>query len=70
MLTGTVEAISLIPNDGNYLVKINLPNGLRTSHNTELKVTGQLKGNVEIITEDLRLLERIFYQFRKLVRFE
>ena len=70
MLTGTVEAISLIPNDGNYLVKVNLPNGLRTSHNTELKVTGQLKGEIEIITEDLRLLERIFYQFRKLVRFE
>lgn len=70
MLTGTVEAISLIPNDGNYLVKVNLPNGLRTSHNTELKVTGQLKGDVEIITEDLRLLERIFYQFRKLVRLE
>jgi len=70
MLTGTVEAISLIPNDGNYLVKVNLPNGLRTSHNTELRVTGQLKGEIEIITEDLRLLERIFYQFRKLVRFE
>jgi multidrug resistance efflux pump len=70
MLTGAVEAISLIPNDGNYLVKVNLPNGLRTSHNTELKVTGQLKGEIEIITEDLRLLERIFYQFRKLVQFE
>jgi len=70
MLTGAVEAISLIPNDGNYLVKVNLPNGLRTSHNTELRVTGQLKGEIEIITEDLRLLERIFYQFRKLVQFE
>jgi multidrug efflux pump subunit AcrA (membrane-fusion protein) len=70
MLTGTVEAISLIPNDGNYLVKVSLPKGLKTSHNTELKVTGQLKGEIEIITEDLRLLERVFYQFRKLVRFE
>lgn len=70
MLTGTVETVSLIPNDGNYLVKVNLPNGLKTTHNSELKVTGQLKGELEIITEDLRLLERIFYQFRKLVRFQ
>lgn len=70
MLTGIVETISLIPIDGNYLVKVNLPNGLKTTHSSELKVTGQLKGELEIITEDLRLLERIFYQFRKLLRFQ
>ncbi|MFN5548672.1 MAG: HlyD family secretion protein [Bacteroidota bacterium] len=70
VLTGNIETVSLIPNDGNYLVKVNLPNGLKTTHNSELKVTGQLKGELEIITEDLRLLERIFYQFRRLVRFQ
>ncbi|MBN8577384.1 MAG: HlyD family efflux transporter periplasmic adaptor subunit [Cytophagales bacterium] len=70
MLTGTVETVSLIPNEEKYLVKVDLPNGLRTSHNGELQVTGQLRGEIEIITEDLRLFERIFYQFRKLVRFE
>lgn len=70
VLTGNIETVSLIPNDGNYLVKVNLPNGLKTTHNSELKVTGQLKGELEIIAEDLRLLERIFYQFRRLVRFQ
>jgi multidrug resistance efflux pump len=70
MLNGTVETISLIPSEDKYLVKVSLPNGLRTSYNIDLQAAGQLKGEIEIITEDLRLLERIFYQFRKLFRFQ
>lgn len=70
MLNGTVETISLIPSEDKYLVKVNLPNALRTSYNIDLQAAGQLKGEIEIITEELRLLERIFYQFRKLFRFQ
>jgi multidrug resistance efflux pump len=67
MLYGTVKEISLLPNADKYLAKIELNNSLTTSYNKQLTFKQHLQGNTEIITEDLRLLERIFYQFKKLI---
>jgi hypothetical protein len=44
-----------------------LPQGMISTHNKLLSFRPQLQGETEIITEDLRLLERVFYQFRKLI---
>ena len=68
MLVGKVESISTVPSGDQYLIKISLPNGMTSSYNERLVFKQQLKGEVEVITEDLRLLERVFYQFRKLIR--
>jgi len=68
MLTGEVKSISLLPNNDKYLLTIELPHGMTTTHQTELPFHQQLKGQTEIITEDLSVMERIFYQFRKLMR--
>ena len=65
---GRVQSISLAPDEkGNYYVDVILPNGLKTSYNKTLPFDKELKGNAEIITKDLRLIERFFYQIRQLL---
>ncbi len=65
MLRGTIAKISLIPDsEGFYLIDIGLPNKLVTSYNKELTFKQEMIGTADIITEDLRLIERFFYQFR------
>lgn len=68
IVEGKVQNISLTPDkDGNYYVDVILPEGLKTSYNKTLPFDKELKGNAEIVTEDLRLIERFFYQIRKLL---
>lgn len=71
VLQGKVEHISALPNkDGLYLVDVSLPvpenSGLITTYGTEIKFKQEMSGTAQIITEDLRLIERFFYQLREL----
>jgi multidrug resistance efflux pump len=71
IIEGRVQNISLIPDDkGNYYVDVVLPKGLKTSYNKTLKFDKELRGNAEIVTQDLRLIERFFYQIRKLLGYQ
>jgi hypothetical protein len=63
-LEGKVLSISQLPNKENYQVLICLSHGMNSSYNKELPFKPEMKGKTEIITSDLRLLERILYQFR------
>ena len=68
IVEGRVQNISLTPDDkGNYYVDVILPKGLKTSYNKTLPFDKELKGNAEIVTKDLRLIERFFYQIRQLL---
>lgn len=68
IVEGRVQNISLTPDEnGNYYVDIILPKGLKTSYNKNLVFDKELKGNAEIVTQDLRLIERFFFQIRKLL---
>jgi len=68
MLRGRVSNISLTPDkDGLYLVDVLLPEKLITSYKKEIEFRQEMTGVAEIITEDLRLLERFFYQFKSLM---
>ncbi|MDH7914578.1 HlyD family efflux transporter periplasmic adaptor subunit [Winogradskyella sp. SYSU M77433] len=65
LLKGTVESISLLTNeDGFYNVVVALPSKLITSYNREIPFKFEMRGSAEIITEDLRLIERFFYQLK------
>lgn len=65
VLKGEVKNISLVPDkEGNLLIDVILPKGLQTSYKKQIPFQQEMKGSAEIITEDLRLLERILYQFR------
>ena len=67
LLKGKVKEISLIPSsDGFYLIDVELPNKLITTYGIEIEFKQEMQGTAEIITEDLRLIERVFYQFRKI----
>ncbi|RPE08908.1 HlyD family efflux transporter periplasmic adaptor subunit [Chitinophaga lutea] len=71
MVEARVKNIANAPDkDGNYYVNVVLPNGLQTSFRKTLPFDKELKGNAEIVTQDLRLIQRFFYQMRKLLRFE
>jgi HlyD family secretion protein len=68
MLTGKVRSISMVPDDGRYYVEIDLPDGLRTSYSKELPFRQEMEGTAEIITEDMRLIQRIFSPVRSLYK--
>jgi len=66
-----VKRISLTPDkDGNLLIDIALPKGLETSYKKKIHFQQEMRGSAAIITEDLRLIERIFYQFRSMYQVE
>lgn len=65
-LKGVVQSISAIPNEDKYLIKVGLTNGLLSTYNKKLTYSPEMTGQADIVTEDLRIVERIFNQFRKL----
>ncbi len=65
ILKGKVIAISLTPDkDNNLLIDVAFPNGLATSYKKQIAFQQEMTGNADIITEDLRLIERLLYQFK------
>ncbi|MBF4518765.1 HlyD family efflux transporter periplasmic adaptor subunit [Flavobacterium sp. ANB] len=67
VLRGKIKNISLVPDkDGNLLLDVALPNGLQTSYKKQIVFQQEMKGSAEIVTEDLRLIERILYQFKSI----
>ncbi len=69
VLNGIVKTISLMPNkDGLYLIDVDLPEKLITSYNKEIEFKQEMVGSAEIITENLRLIERFFYQFKEVLK--
>ena len=68
-LIGRVESISSIPTaEGSYVVEIAFPNGLKTNYGKVLPITQQMQGVGDIITNDLRLIERFFMPIKKLIK--
>jgi multidrug resistance efflux pump len=64
-LNGKIDNISLTPdNDGNLLIDVSLPQKLETSYHKIIPFQQEMSGSAEIVTEDLRLVERLLYQFR------
>lgn len=67
MLQGEVQNISLTPDhEGLYIIDVKLPSQLITSYHKEIKFQQEMTATAEIITEDLVLIERLFYSFIKL----
>ena len=69
VIEGKLKTISLTPDkEGNLLLDIELPNGLKTSYKKKIEFQQEMSGSAEIITQDLRLIERLLYQFRDAFR--
>jgi hypothetical protein len=68
-LNGKVLSISKIPNlEGNYLIDVELPQDLKTTYDKKIAFRQEMKGTADIVTEDLRLIERFFYQLRNIIK--
>lgn len=67
MLRGIVSNISTVPNKDNYAIDVDLKNGLVTSYNKTLLYKEQMKGKAEIITKNISVMDRIFFNFKKLI---
>lgn len=69
IIEGKLKTISLTPDkEGYLLLDIELPNGLKTSYKKQINFQQEMTGTADIITEDLRLIERLLYQFRDVFR--
>lgn len=65
IISGKVKYIAPIPDkEGNLLIDVILPNGLKTSYDKKIYFQQEMSGTADIVTEDMRLLERLLYQFR------
>jgi HlyD family secretion protein len=64
---GKIDFISNIPTDSGYLAKLSLPNALTTSYQKEVQFREGLQAQGEIITQNMRLLQRFYYNIIKQV---
>jgi HlyD family secretion protein len=67
-VVGKLSEIKLLPTDSGYLAKIKLPQGLKTDHGRVLAYQQGLQVNVEILTDERRLLERLLDGLRKVTQ--
>ncbi len=67
-ITGKLDFISNIPTDSGYLAKILLPNGLQTNYKRLVLYHEGLLAQAEIITEDLKLSDRLLNQLRSVMK--
>lgn len=67
MVRGVIKTKSLVPSGDAYVIEIELPNGLTTLYNHKLEFNQNMQGIAEIITDDMRLLQKIINPFRYLL---
>lgn len=67
VVAGEVAGISLVTRDNVESVSVRLPKGLITSYHKTIEFKPGMQGSAEIITEELRLFERIFNQLRTIL---
>lgn len=66
ILKGKVNRIAVVPDkEGNYFINVSLPKKLITSYNKEIAFKQEMLGSAEIITEDLRLIERFLISLKR-----
>jgi len=67
LLEGVVVNKATIPENGQYLVTINLPKRMKTSKDKLIPFQHQMQGEAEIITEDRRFTDLILKQFKEML---
>ena len=67
-LIGVVNNISLVSSDNKYSLEISLSDSLKTNYGISLEMKSELQGTAEIITDDIRLLQRILNPIKSLLK--
>ena len=67
VLKGKIKNISAVPDGTNgYIAEITFPDGLKTTYKKQLNLIQQMDGQGEIITKDMRLIQRYVQPIRAL----
>jgi multidrug resistance efflux pump len=67
MIRGVVKSKSLVPSGDAYIIEIYLKDGLTTLYGKKLEFNQNMQGTAEIITDNIRLLQKIVNPFRYLI---
>jgi multidrug resistance efflux pump len=68
MVEGRVNRISKVPTNDNYALEVDLPKGLVSSYGINFEFNNEIQGTAEIVTEDMRLIQRIFNPIKSLFK--
>jgi len=68
MVRGAIRSISLVTNDRQYSVIVELPEGLKTNYGINLDFNQDMQGIAEIITDDQRLIERVINPVKSVIQ--
>lgn len=66
-VNGQLSYITDFATDSGFLAQIKLPQGLLTSQHKKLHYRNGLKADARIITKDMRLFNRLFYDLKKVI---
>ncbi len=65
---GRITAIAGVPlNDSVFLARVELPTGLRTTYGKTLAFKTGMTATADVMTDDTRLINKLFYQLRKVL---
>lgn len=67
IVNGIVNRISLVPTENNYTIEVAFPQGLTTNYGKSLPISHEMIATAEIVTDDLRLIERFFLPLKKIL---
>jgi HlyD family secretion protein len=67
-LAGKISNISSVPYENFYTVEIELNKELKTNYNFQIPVSSEMQGTAEIITDDIRLINRLFNPIKSLIK--
>ena len=66
VLKGSIVRISSVPDVDGYIAEINFPNGLQSTYKEQLRFIQKMDGTGDIITKDMRLIERLIRPMKAL----
>lgn len=67
-IPATINSISLVPKDNQYLIELTLADSLKTSYRKTIPYKPEMQGVAQIITKEKRLLERVFERILSIIR--
>jgi multidrug resistance efflux pump len=66
---GRIQTITALPQEeGQYGIDVALPHALRTSYHKDLPFRQEMSGSLRIITEDRRVIDRVFDRLQSLLK--
>jgi multidrug efflux pump subunit AcrA (membrane-fusion protein) len=68
ILKGELTSISAVPDKNGYTADVRFPEGLVSTYKKQFELIHQMDGTAEIVTRDMRLIERFFAPVRDIVQ--